>query len=443
MIKRHDKLHSSSCIRKGSKMDDAGHERVRPLDGITVLDFSHALAGPVCTGLLSDFGARVIKVEKPGQGDICRYMSMKEETMTDPIQGSASYLGFNKNKESIALDLAKPEGRQLARRLASRCDVVVQNFRPGVMERLGLSYEELKRENPSVIYCDISAFGDGPLAQEPGMDLVIQARAGTIAMTGEPGGPPVRPGVSLSDMSGGLLSAIGILLAIRARDFSGRGQEVNVSLFDATLFMMSQHAGPILNSNLNIEPMGSGHPQLTPYQAYSTADGWIFIGAGTNDLWQRLCVGLGLPEIQDDERFRTNAARLQHRKELETIISRVLRTKSAEEWDRILRAAGVPVSPIVTPRAAFLQALDQKSPMAETVEHPHYGPVHLPGRAILLSKTPGETRRHAPRLGEDTRRILRDLLSLDDDSVARLERDEVVAQYREEVAPTSSDLLPA
>ena len=404
----------------------------KPLSGITVLDFTHALVGPVCTSILSDFGARVIKIERPGSGDVSRYMGLDGETMTDPIQGTTSYLGFNKNKESVALDLSKPEGQKIALDLAAKCDVVIQNIRPGVMEKLGLGYEDVKKINPDVIYCDISAFGVGPLSQEPGMDLVVQARAGAIAMTGEPGGPPIRPGVSLADMSGGLTAAIGVLLALRVHDQSGQGQKVDVSLYNSTLMMMAQYIGPVLNSNLNVEPMGSGHAQMTPYQAYPTSDGHIFIGCGTNDLFKRLCVALDLPNIPDDERFSSNPVRVKNRKALEVILTSAIRQKSTEECEKLMRSLGIPVSPIVTPRNAFLQALEQKSQMVETIEHPYYGPVHLPGRSIQLSKTPGETRRYPPRLGEDTERVLREVLQLDSKAVSKLEQDGVIAQYHEQ-----------
>lgn len=406
------------------------HAIDQPLDGVTILDFTHALAGPVCTSILGDFGARVIKIERPGVGDISRHMSMKGEPPTDPNQGSASYLGFNKNKESVAIDLAKPEGLAIARELAAHCDVLIQNFRPGVMERMGLGYEDLKQIRPDIIYCDISAFAEGPMAQEPGMDLVIQARAGTIAMTGEPGGPPIRPGVSLSDMSGGLTAVIGVLLAIRARDRNGQGQRVNVSLFDSTLLMVSQYIGPVLNSDANPEPMGTGHPQLTPYQAYPTADGWIFIGCGTDDLFGRLCNGMGLSEVPNDARFKTNPARVANRRALEQILTEAIRTKSTASWEALMRRLGIPVSPIVSPREAFHQALAHGSPMVETIDHPHYGTVHLPGRAAVLSATPGRTRRYPPRLGEDTERVLRELLRMDEPDLSRLAQDGVVAQFR-------------
>ena len=409
----------------------------QPLDGVTVLDFTHALAGPVCTSILGDFGARVIKIERPGVGDISRHMSMKGEQPTDPNQGAASYLGFNKNKESVAIDLAKPQGMAIVRELAAHCDVLIQNFRPGVMSGMGLGYEDLKLIRPDIIYCDISAFGDGPLAQEPGMDLVVQARAGTIAMTGEPGGPPIRPGVSLSDMSGGLNAVIGVLMAIRARDRSGMGQRVNVSLFDSTLLMVSQYIGPVLNSDANPEPMGTGHPQLTPYQAYPTSDGWIFIGCGTNDLFARLCNGMDLPEVSRDERFRTNPARVANRRALELILTEAIRKRSTASWEALLRELGIPVSPIVSPREAFHQALAHGSPMVETIEHPYFGAVHLPGRAAVLSATPGRTRRYPPRLGEDTERVLRDLLRMDQPHFSRLAQDGVVAQFRDEAAAKS------
>lgn len=404
----------------------------RPLEGITVLDFTHAAAGPLCTMLLSDFGARVIKVEKPGRGDGSRHMRMTGK-YANPLVGSDYYLGLNRNKQGVGIDLGHPEGAALARRLAAHADVLVQNFRPGTLDKVGLGYADLHALNPRLIYCNVAAFpAEGPLAEEPGMDIVVQARAGTIAMTGFPGGEPVKPGPSLSDMSGGLQAVIGIMMALRARDATGVGQKVDINLYHSTLLMLANYGAVLLNTDEDIEPMGSGHPQLAPYQAFKAADRWFFVAVGTNGLWRRFCKAVGVEALRDDARFASNWTRVQNKQALVAELSVVFARRSADDWLQRLKAAGVPASAIVTPREAYQLEAAAGSAMVDTVEHPDYGPTRLPGQAIALSDTPGHTDRHPPRLGEDTAAVLAELLGIDDAALDRLEAAGAISRYRPE-----------
>jgi crotonobetainyl-CoA:carnitine CoA-transferase CaiB-like acyl-CoA transferase len=262
------------------------------LEGITVLDLTHAAAGPICTMLLADFGAKIIKLEKPGRGDGSRHMRMTGK-FADPKIGSDYYLGLNRNKLSVCIDLSTKDGIRLCRELAAHCDILVQNYRPGVLDKLGLDYGSLSLLNPRLVYCNVAAFpSEGPLANLPGMDIVVQARAGTIAITGHRGAEPIKPGPSLADLSGGLQALSGVLLALRVRDKTGRGQQVSVNLYHATLMMLANYSAVVLNTDEDVEPMGSGHPQLAPYQAFRSTDRWLFVAVGTNELWRRFCDAL-------------------------------------------------------------------------------------------------------------------------------------------------------
>jgi crotonobetainyl-CoA:carnitine CoA-transferase CaiB-like acyl-CoA transferase len=407
-----------------------------PLAGLTVLDFTHAAAGPLCTMLMADFGARVIKVEKPYRGDGSRHMRMTGKYANAQI-GSDYYLGLNRNKLDVGLDIATPEGAALAKRLAATADILVQNFRPGTLDKLGLGYDELRKINPRLIYCDVAAFpAQGPLSTAPGMDIVVQARAGTIAMTGFPGGEPVKPGPSLSDMSGGLQALIGILLALRHRDATGAGQRVAVNLYHATLLMLSNYASVVLNTEEDVEPMGSGHPQLAPYQAFPAADRWFFIAVGTNGLWRRMCAALKLEAIQDDPRFATNWARVKNKPALVEILNELFRTRPATHWLKLMDEAGIPASSIITPREAFMLEREQSSAIVSAVEHPDYGTTYLPGLPIALSATPGAITRAPPRIGEDTDRVL-GALGMDQAELRRLGARGIIQQYGVDQAPKS------
>ena len=400
----------------------------KPLDGLVVLDFTHAAAGPMCSMLLADFGAKVIKVEKPGRGDHARHMTMLG--MKDYVTGADYYLSLNRNKQSVAIDLATDEGRKLALELAKRSDVLVANFRPGVLQRLGLEYEKVQAINPRIIHCEITAFGTkGPRAQDPGMDLVAQALAGTIAITGEVGGPPMRPGPAVADLSGSLQATIGILLALQARHKTGKGQKVEVNLVDSALMMLSNLAASTLNWDVEVKKFGQGHPQLAPYQGFRSKDGWVFIACGTNRLWRDLCKVLDMEHLLTEPRFKGNPDRVMHMKELEAILSPIFAGRTTEAWLPVLKAGGVPAAPVLKPHEGYAAQAEIGSQIVGVVDHPTLGKLKLPGISIKLSDTPASIDRYPPRLGEDTSTVLKDFLGYSDERIAGLEKQNVVSTY--------------
>lgn len=375
-----------------------------PLEGITVLDLTQALAGPMCAAVLSDFGARVIKVETLS-GDPSRVMNATE-SMNRAYVGGDSFQGFNRNKEDIALDLKSPEGHEIILKLLKEADVLLSNYRPGVMERRNLGYEEVKKVNPNIIYAKITGFGNGIWAEEAGMDIVVQARTGTIGCTGTKDFL-VKPGVSIADMSGGMNMVQGILLALLYRERTGRGQEVTVSLQESTLLMFGQYAAPLLNNpDYELKPLGLGHPDLVPCQALTASDGYVFVAVGTPSLWLSFCKAIDRMDLTEDPRFLDNQCRMQHRDELTKILNEAFLQKTRCEWETILEKYGVPVSLILTPKQAFAQAERDKLSVVAKVEHPVYGPLKVLGYGPKLSASPAQIRRAAPCLGQDTNEIL-------------------------------------
>jgi crotonobetainyl-CoA:carnitine CoA-transferase CaiB-like acyl-CoA transferase len=362
------------------------------LDGLLVADFSRVLAGPLCTQTLGDLGADVVKVERPGAGDDTR-------TWGPPWvdHGATYYLGLNRNKRSITLDLADDGGdAQLARRLADRADVLVESFRPGTIDRLGLGYEAIAASNPRVVYCSISAFGSGEQAARlPGYDLLLQAMSGLMSVTGEPEGRPLKVGAALIDMVCGLYATTGVLAALQARERTGRGQHVEVSLMDSALAGLLNQASAHLNAGVVPGRLGNRHPSITPYETFRAADGDFAVAVGNDAIFGRLCEAIGRPELAGDERFATNASRLEHREELGALLEGAFHAGPAAEWVQRLSAAGVPAGPIndIAQAFAFAQALGLEpiweSDGVRTVRSP-----------IRMSGTPTEPRRRPPALGE-------------------------------------------
>src|SRR3974390_1815583 len=304
----------------------------KPLDGVRVLDFTHAAAGPFTTMFLGDWGAEIIKIEKPGHGDGAR-------TMGRPVAGlekgnSEYHVALNRGKKSVVLDLGSKDGAEIARRLAAECDIVAQNFRPGVMERLGLGFETLRALRQGLIYCSISAFGpQGPWADMPANDIIVQGVSGMISITGEPNGNPVRVGSPISDLSTGLFALSGVLAALYARDEHPEGQHVEVSMLEATLNMMCNYIPGIMKMGLKIPRVGSGHAQIVPYQAFLCQDGsYVIVGAFTRQFWESLAKALDHPEWIADPRFATNAARLANRDVLAPLLEEIFRTRPRDAW---------------------------------------------------------------------------------------------------------------
>jgi crotonobetainyl-CoA:carnitine CoA-transferase CaiB-like acyl-CoA transferase len=375
-----------------------------PLTGLKVLDLTHVMAGPTCTLMLADMGADVIKVEKKPDGDDTR-------RMVPPGVGdeAASFLMMNRNKRGLALDLKTEGGIAVLRRLAIETDVLVENFGPGVLDRLGFGYEELRAGNPGLIYCSLSGFGrTGPYAHRRGFDLVAQAMSGIMSFTGEAGGPPAKCGPPLSDITAGILGAMGILAAYSHRLKTGEGQVVETSLLEAALVQTYWQSAIALATGEAPRAMGSAHPLNAPYQAFEAQDGWIVIGGANQRNWLRTLEAIGAPELAEDPRFKDNAGRMAHLKELEAEFAQRLRTKPAAYWLDLLEQKGVPSGPVYD----MLHALSDPQTIARemVVEVPHtaLGSVKTIGLPVKFSGTPGKVRRGAPLYGEHTREVLRE-----------------------------------
>jgi len=397
---------------------------VLPAAGIRVLDLSRVLAGPYCTMLLSDLGADVVKVERPGEGDETR-------TWGPPyVGGEATYfLSVNRGKRSVAIDLARPEGRMLAQRLARGADVVVENFRAGGAEKLGLGYEELARENPGLVYCSISGFGGGrEPAGRPGYDFVIQAESGLMAINGTQDGPPFKVGVAVVDVLTGTTAAAAILAALLARAQTGRGDRVEVSLLDTALSALVNVSGAALATGDEPRRFGNAHPSVVPYQTFDAADGVVAVAAANDGLYRRLCAAIERPDLAEDERFRTNSGRVEHRDELVAELEREFATRPADDWIARLDDAGVPVGKVRGVLEALEEAERAGRAATTTVEHPTAGELRL----VASPLRPGAGTRPPtapPLLGQHTREVLLELGCSDAEIVA-LERDGIVASDR-------------
>ncbi len=388
----------------------------KPLDGLKVLDLTHTVAGPYCTMVLGDLGCDVIKVEKPGRGDSTRFMNVSEKFHGDiPRVGGDYFLAINRNKRSVCIELKSPEGRAAMEKLAAWADIVVQNFRPGVTKRLGLDYESLRKFNPRLIYANISAYGtEGSMATKPGMDVAVQARSGVMRITGMEGSSdPLRQGVSISDFGGGIYMVTAILTALYDRERTGQGQEVDISMLEATMSLLINYSVAVLDGKAKVKPIGSGHPQLVPYQAFTTADGYVVVGAGTNKTYREFCTAISQPQLAVDPRFATNQLRVKNRGELIPEINRLMSVRSTREWLDILDAADVPSAPVNDLPTAFAE-LEQISPgMVQSMPY-EGGELHQLGVPFHFSNCGGDLRRPPPLLGEHTDEVLRGLLQLDE-----------------------------
>lgn len=401
---------------------------MRPLEGTFILDFTHGVSGPYATMLLADMGADVVKVEMPGRGDATRYMNVSRKFAGDiPASGGDYFLGINRNKRAITIDLQTERGAALALELAAKADVVMQNFRPGVMDRLGVGEKQVRAVNPQVIYGSISGYGTkGPLADKPGMDVVIQAVTGVMAITGYPGSEPVKCGVSLADFAAGVHMSNAMMGAIIHKLRTGTGQTVDVSLMDATLSMLANYVVAVVDGEENIEPMGSGHPQLVPFQAFPTLDGNVVIGCGTNKLWAKFCTLLDLPDLPADPRFKSNPLRVQNRAQLIPLICESTRRKTTAQWIAILEAAGLPCGPVNDLKQAFAQEQVAVNDMLVEVAHAKYGAIHLVGVPYKYSASPCDIRQPPPMLGEHTAAVLREKLGMSCEDIASLQAEAVV-----------------
>lgn len=380
----------------------------RPLDGVRALDFSHALAGPYCTLLLADYGAEVYKLESRA-GDMGRGWG-------PPFSGGLShfFLGLNRGKYGISIDLKEPEGRDLCLRLIDRMDVLIENFRPGSMDRLGLGYETVHQRNPRLIYCSISGYGqDGPSRDEAAMDLVVQSSSGLLSITGTEDGKSVRCGYGVTDVTAGLFAVIGILLALRTREASGRGQFVDVSMLDGMISTMSSNYMSYLGSGIVPRPMGTAFPTVVPYRVFQTMDREIAIAVGSEKLWRAFCIAIGRPDLELHPDYVTNAQRIRNRGALEPLLQEVFSERPAADWIARLQSAGIPASLVRNFEEVARHPQSQLREMFPVINHPTAGPHVATGTPVKLSETPGCPGLPAPLLGEHTRRALGELLALD------------------------------
>ncbi|MGI8573331.1 MAG: CaiB/BaiF CoA transferase family protein [Solirubrobacteraceae bacterium] len=376
-----------------------------PLHGVRVLDFSRVLAGPYCTMVLADLGADVIKVERPDTGDETRGWG-------PPFaQGEATYyLAVNRGKRSIELDLTDPESRSVLEPLARSADVVIENFRSGVAERLGLGYEALRELRPDLIYCSVTGFGSARLPHDrPGYDFVLQAESGLMSITGEPEGPPMKVGVALIDVLCGLHAASGILAALRAREENGEGRRIEVSLLDSALAGLVNVAQAVLSTGGEARRYGNAHPSIVPYQPFETADGWIAIAAANNGLWAALCEVCERPDLAGDERLATNAGRVEHRDHVASELAQTFRRRSADEWLSSLQAHGVPAGKVRGVLEAFAAAAEAGEPATVLTDHPTIGELPLTASPIRLFPPASGRPSAPPLLGQHTAEILREL----------------------------------
>jgi crotonobetainyl-CoA:carnitine CoA-transferase CaiB-like acyl-CoA transferase len=394
-----------------------------PLAGLKVIDLTHVMAGPTCTLMLADMGAEVIKVEKIPSGDDTRHS-------VPPKIGdeAASFLMMNRNKKGIALDLKTAGGAKVLRRLIATADVVVENFGPGAMERLGFGFQELRKDNPALIYCSLSGFGrTGPYKDRRGFDLVAQAMSGIMSFTGErPDGPPVKCGPPLSDITAGLLAAMGILAAYTHRLKTGQGQWVETSLFEAALVQTYWQAAIALATGVAPKAMGSAHPLNAPYQAFQAFDEWIVVGGANQKNWLLTLDVLGAPELARDPRFANGAGRMTHLKELEAELAPRFRSKPAAHWLRALDKVGVPCGPVHDMLQALADPQTLAREMVVEVEHSTLGKVKTLGLPVKFSQTPGQVRSGAPIFGEHTAEVLRDY-GFDDEEIAALEKEGAIS----------------
>ena len=394
-----------------------------PLEKIRVLDITRAMAGPYCTMILGDLGADVIKVEQPGQGDESR--SWGPPFVGEPYGPypgeSAYFIATNRNKRSITANLKSAEGRDFVSRLACVSDVVVENYRTGVLDKIGLGYNDLHTKNPRLVYCSVSGYGrTGPYAERPGYDFIIQAEGGLMGITGPEEGIPYRLGVPIIDISSGMFAATAILAALRIRDLTGEGQLVDISLLDACVALLTNVASNYLVGGKALRRLGNAHPNIAPYETFRARDRWFALAAANERQWAVLCDKLGRLDLKGDTRFATNGARVTNRVELVAELNKAFAARDADEWLTIMRKAGLPCGPINIMPEVFDHPQARVRDLALEIVHPSVGPLRIAGFPYKLSKTPAGVHRPPPLLGEHTEEVLMELLNFSVDDVATL-----------------------
>ena len=392
-----------------------------PLKGIRVLDLTRILAGPYATMILRDLGAEVIKIEQPETGDEARDFG--------PFKNDFSlyFMSVNRGKKSITLNLKSQRGKELFLELVKGSDILVENFRPGTMEKLGLDYESLKTYHPSLLYAACSGFGQtGPYAMRGAYDMIIQGMGGIISITGEPDRPPVRVGTSIGDITSALFTAIGILSALRHRDQTGEGQLIDVGMLDCQVAILENAMVRYFSTGDIPRPLGRRHPAITPFEVFESADGYVVIAIGNNELWRKFCEHVGHPELINDERFHTNALRTENHEALFPILAEIMCRRTTDAWVEALETIGVPCGPVNTVDKVANDPQVLARDMIAEVEHDTTGTVQVPGLPIKLSETPGQIDAPAPNLGEHTSEVLTGLLGLEAEEVNQLKQDGIV-----------------
>ena len=404
-----------------------------PLEGIRVIDLTRILAGPFSTMLMADMGADIIKVEQPGTGDPARgngpFLS-PDGAESSEQQFSTYFMSINRGKRSIAIDLSKPKGKEVLLKLAETADVLIENFRPGTMQKLGLDYEVVKARNPRIVMCSVSGFGQsGPYAHRPALDVIVQGMGGMLSITGEPGRGPVRPGASIGDITSALFATIAIQSALLERHNSGEGQYIDISMLDCQVAIMENAFMRYFTLGQTPQRIGTRHPSSTPFQAFQTADGHVVVAimGGSTDQWPLFCAAIDHVELIDDERYTTGWSRTQHYDELIPVIEEVMRQKTTSEWVELLSDMGVPVGPVQDIAEVANDPQVNHREMFVELPHPVLGQVKFTGNPIKMSRTPSGPRRVPPQLGEQTSEVLTADVGLSPEDVAELFNEGVVA----------------
>jgi crotonobetainyl-CoA:carnitine CoA-transferase CaiB-like acyl-CoA transferase len=399
-------------------------EPTGPLKGLRVFDLTRVLAGPACVQMLADLGADVIKIERPGAGDDTRGFAPP----TMPGTGESAYfVGVNRNKRSVTLDIARPEGQAIARRLIASCDVLAENFKVGTLAKYGLGYEQLHAAFPRLVYCSITGFGQtGPYAPRPGYDALIQAMGGIMSLTGDPTGEPQKVGVPVADMFAGLYGCIGILAALRHRDATGQGQQIDIGMLDTHVAWLANQGMNYLATGENPARLGNQHPNIVPYQVFASEDGHIVLSIGNDPTFQRFCQEFGLAELPADPRFATNAARVQNRQLVTDTLAPVLRRHGTTWWVARLEALKIGCGPINRLSDVFADPHVVARTMVVEIAHGSGATVKVVANPVKLSETPADYRLPPPRLGEHTDQVLSDRLGFDAATLADLRAREII-----------------
>ncbi len=397
------------------------------LEGIHILDLTHALAGPYCSTMLADHGAHVIKLEAFGAGDIAR-------SWGTPLPGgeTAYFVSLHRNKKGIEIDLKQARGKEIFWDLVERCDVVIENFRVGTLEKLGLDYARARARNPGIIYCSISGFGQsGPYRERAALDLILQAESGMISVTGEPGGRGVRAGVSIADLTAGLNAAFGVMAALRVKEKTGRGQQVDVSMMEGQMSLLHSIIGSYLVDGKIPGPMGTAYTALTPYQTFRTQTHDFALAVGSEKLWKTFCPAIGHPELTADPRYANNRARVKNRDTLIATLQEIFMTRTFAQWEKVLLGSGIPFGALNN----IAQLIDHPQVKARgsllEFDHPKVGRARVVGPVAKLSETPASIRTPSPSLGEHTEEILRDFLKMPPAAIAELQAAGVIRKHQD------------